>query len=165
MFSAGMRMEIQEGAEARGDYGPTIELTPLYRDDAQRVRLRPFFWHGAAPKAEFARAVGETAKAALASALARRTTKAARLRYCARLEGRSSEHGGPEGFELGVESIMPEDASESDFHRVVAATDASETAAALIEGIRQGVSRYLLDAGCPEIFTWKMDVTGYGGAG
>ncbi|MBS0657244.1 MAG: hypothetical protein JSR82_03230 [Verrucomicrobia bacterium] len=156
-----------------GDFGPTIELTPLYKNAAQKRNVRDLLWKGEQAHPEFARTLCAAAKRALADALRQQlgesTVADLQLHFFARVHAWTDQGDGlPENFELGVESGAPgEDIDENltaeMFTRIMDTTALPSTTEALIAALQAAIARYLEERKCSEAFPWKVEITGYGG--
>lgn len=146
-----------------GDYGPVINLTPSYSGEDQRLRLKPLLWAGDKPLPAFANTMVTAAKTALAAALENalgsKATEEAKLAYSGRMYGQEGDAEFPEDFTLEVESSS----TDAWAGRVMKATSARTTEAALIEALRAAVATYLQSVGCTESFAWSMEINEYGG--
>lgn len=175
-------VEYDPNYEDCGDYGPQVDITLEYRDEAQRQRFRPVLWQesgGPKKKLKVHPELGEMLRTAAKEAFQRVFTEhfgAAwmdqwKIVFRARVDGWADEPEIDEVIQVEVESaseIDDENWSEELFHQVCDLTEEEATEKALLEELQGAVVTYL-NLYAPELVSedehleMRMEISGYGG--
>ena len=165
-----------------GDYGPQVDITPEYRDEAQRQRFRPVLWQesgGPKKKLKVHPELGEMLRTAGKEAFRRVFTEHFgaswmdqwKIVFRARVDGWADEPEIDEAIQVEVEFASEnddEDWPEELFQRAYELTNRESTEKALLEELQGAVVTYL-NLYAPELaraaedLKMRVEIIGYGG--
>ncbi len=179
-FAVGVTAQYA-AADREGEYGAEVDLTPEYRDEAQRQSFRAVLWQeGSGPgnKARVHPELVDMLRTAAKEAYRRVFTEHFgaqwmdqwKIVFRARVNGWTDDPNLDEAIQVEVESASErsEDWPEELFHAVCDLTEDEDTEAALLEELQSAFITYL-NLYAPELMSrdehleMKMEVSGYGG--